>query len=379
MRHGIFLLLLFISVSSKTLQGQCNTTYFGEGTFYGYAGGGNCSFPNPELPAMTGAMNRAQYNGSEICGACVEVTGPIGRVVIRIEDQCPECAFGDIDLAEGVFPLIAEVKDGRVPLSWKIIPCQDEALQYQFKVGSSAFWFAVQVRGHTYPIETFECFVDSAWTQIDRKAYNYFVREQGLGTGPFHIRITDIYGNQVEDTIQTIDTVPIASSVQFDKCPDDNLSRQTIPLDSGWNFVCLYVETENMLPATVFPKATTIKTDQNNFRKGHSTVLNSIDTLIPYVPYLVNNTQAELVKLTGIPANKPSAIRLEKGWNYMPFSGDTFQWIRNTLAPLGDTVVAVKNFDGVWKPEIHFNQLRYFMPGRAYFINVSEPCILDNF
>lgn len=368
----VLLILLF----PFSVFAQCGTTYFGEGTFYGYAGGGNCGFPAPELPAMTGAINHLQYEGSQMCGACVEVTGPEGTATIRIEDQCPECAYGDIDLAEDVFPLVAEVKDGRVPISWKIIPCEDNALQYQFKIGSSQFWFALQVRGHTYPIETLECKINGNWQIIERRAYNYFVQEQGLGAGPFAIRITDIYGNIVEDSIPGIDTVPILSSVQFTECIDDNLSRQSIPLDSGWNFVHLRIETENMLARSVFPNAITIKTEQDQFQQTHSPATNTIDSLIPFTPYLVNNSIKEVIELTGKPANKPDIILLSKGWNYMPYTGESFQWIRDYLAPLGDTVIAVKNFDAFWKPEINFNRLRYFSPGKAYFINVAEDCIL---
>lgn len=59
----------------------------------------------------------------------------------------------------------------------------------------------------------------SAWTAIPRADYNYFVADQGLGTGPFALRTTDDRGQQiVDDNVMLGDGVVRAGSAQFAAC-----------------------------------------------------------------------------------------------------------------------------------------------------------------
>lgn len=62
-----------------------------------------CEFGNlgSYFETYFGAMNKAQFGGS--CGKCVAITGATRRrVVVKIVDECPECAYGDIDLSTKV-------------------------------------------------------------------------------------------------------------------------------------------------------------------------------------------------------------------------------------------------------------------------------------
>ncbi|MEI8633358.1 hypothetical protein P4S72_17440 [Vibrio sp. PP-XX7] len=45
----------------------------GQATFYGYGGGGNCSFPKDDS-LLTVAMNATDYAGSAACGGLIKVT-----------------------------------------------------------------------------------------------------------------------------------------------------------------------------------------------------------------------------------------------------------------------------------------------------------------
>ncbi len=209
-RLAVFFITLFFC--GNIFSQDCDETFTGEGTYYGYAGGGNCSFPTPTSPVYTGAMNETQYDTSMTCGACVEVTGSKGSLVIRIEDRCPECAYGDIDLSEEAFPLIDDKINGRVSISWKFVPCPVEgAVKFYFKEGSSEWWTAVQIRNHKYPIAKLEYKVDGQWVNIERKMYNYFVVESGMGVGPFDFRVTDMYGDIIEEN-----NIPLTVSTEID-------------------------------------------------------------------------------------------------------------------------------------------------------------------
>src|SRR4051812_30071915 len=69
----------------------------GQGTYYDATGAGNCSFDATPNDLMVAAINHVDYGTAQWCGACLEVTGPNGTVTVRVVDQCPGCAKGDLD------------------------------------------------------------------------------------------------------------------------------------------------------------------------------------------------------------------------------------------------------------------------------------------
>jgi expansin (peptidoglycan-binding protein) len=200
----------------------------GEATYYDADGSGNCSFdPSPageeRRPAtssvptsgpsdlMVAAMNGVEYDMASWCGGCVEVDGPRGSVVVRIVDSCPGCAAGDLDLSREAFAVIADLPQGRVPITWRAAACDVTGpVRYRFKEGSNASWIAIQVRNHRYPIARLEAHGgDGAWRDFARADYNYFVDTGGLGGGPFAIQITDDRGQTLVDT-----NVPFAEATE---------------------------------------------------------------------------------------------------------------------------------------------------------------------
>ncbi|MBK9757165.1 MAG: hypothetical protein IPO88_27450 [Nannocystis sp.] len=173
----------------------------GKATYYAADGSGNCSFDaNPNDP-LVAAMNTTDYAASAVCGACVAIDGPDGSITVRIVDRCPECPQGNIDLAEGAFPMIADKQLGIVPISWQYVSCPVAGnLVYHFKEGSNQWWTAVQVRNHRNAIAKFEYrAMDNTWKDVARVDYNFFIDESGMGPGPYDFRVTDVAGNTLED------------------------------------------------------------------------------------------------------------------------------------------------------------------------------------
>jgi expansin (peptidoglycan-binding protein) len=185
-------------------QANYQQTHTGQGTFYGYGGGGNCSLPKP-TEILTAAMNTADYNTAQACGACLEVTNlnTLQSVVVRVDDRCPECAPGDVDLSQEAFAKISPIEAGRIPISWKYVSCTPPSVKLYFKEGSSQWWTAVQVRDHRNPVATLGYRASgsrSAYTQLGREMYNYFVAPSGMGPGPYDIQITDVFGQRITAT-----------------------------------------------------------------------------------------------------------------------------------------------------------------------------------
>ena len=193
----------------------------GSGTYYAADGTGNCSFDASPNDLMVAAMNAADYNTAAWCGACLDVASGSNHVVVRVVDQCPGCAHGDLDLSEQAFAALAPLPQGRIPITWHEVPCPvTTPISYRFKEGSNAFWTAIQIRDHRYAITKLEVQQGSAWTPIQRADYNYFVAAAGLGAGPYTLRVTDDRGQTlVDQNIALGDAVLRPGTAQFATCP----------------------------------------------------------------------------------------------------------------------------------------------------------------
>jgi expansin (peptidoglycan-binding protein) len=192
--------------------------HHGEGTYYWEAdGSGNCLFDPIPGDLMVAAMNQVDYDQAALCGAFIRVQGPQGAVEVRIVDRCPECPAGDVDLSPAAFVQIAPLDWGRVPISWQLIsPELTGPIAYHFKDGSNQWWTAVQIRNHRTPIARLEYLDDGQFQEVARTEWNYFVKADGMGPGPYTFRVTDILGRTLTDSgIPHVENGTVAGSGQF--------------------------------------------------------------------------------------------------------------------------------------------------------------------
>lgn len=118
--------------------------------------------------------------------------------------------------------MVAHVEDGRVPISWKIIPFPtDEPIKYWIKADSTQYWMQIQIRNHRYPIAKFEIQKeDGTFVEVPKRNYNFF--ELGASTigepgpGPYTFRVTDINGQVLVDTIPFMPGYIIDGKTNFD-------------------------------------------------------------------------------------------------------------------------------------------------------------------
>jgi expansin (peptidoglycan-binding protein) len=172
-------------------------TYRGVATSYAADGGGNCMF-DPSRNLMVAAMNHTDYEESKACGAYVLVRAGNGAsVTVRITDQCPECAVGQLDLSAQAFAKLAAPSAGRIGVTWKLLsPSVSSTISIRYKTGSSQHWCAVQVINHRNPLAQLELRSGGTWRRLSRTEYNYFLSPSGTGCGR-SIRVTDIYGQRL--------------------------------------------------------------------------------------------------------------------------------------------------------------------------------------
>jgi expansin (peptidoglycan-binding protein) len=124
-------------------------------------------------------------------------------------------------MAPQAFDMIADHAAGRVKVTWHEIACDVSGpISYHFKDGANAYWTAIQIRNGRYPIAKVEAMKGGAYVEVPRLDYNYFVQADGLGNGPYQLRVTDQRGHVVEDTgIALGDNVTRTGASQFDSCP----------------------------------------------------------------------------------------------------------------------------------------------------------------
>jgi len=113
-------------------------------TFYGGAGsGGSCSSSYVPEGFTTVAMNNDQYDGGMVCGSCLKgVYHPPGGSVYFdaiVDNKCPECVFGDLDLGE--------VGDGRWDVEWSFSECPKIESLIVTSQGSNSFYGKIKFEG----------------------------------------------------------------------------------------------------------------------------------------------------------------------------------------------------------------------------------------
>ncbi|MFI5936821.1 expansin EXLX1 family cellulose-binding protein [Actinoplanes sp. NPDC051494] len=170
----------------------------GKATFYDLGGGqGNCSSPTPADDLFV-ALGPDEYSGAASCGSYLDVTGPKGKVRVKVIDKCPECAPGHLDLSRTAYKKIGAEIDGIIPITYKAVPnaATPGPLSITFKDGTSAFWFAVMVDNHANPIKSLQAKGPSgSFVSATQADFNFWIIDAGAGSGPFQIKMTDIYGN----------------------------------------------------------------------------------------------------------------------------------------------------------------------------------------
>ncbi len=175
-----------------------STGHEGKATFYDLAGTqGNCSF-DPPADDLYVALGVDQYSEALSCGSYIDVTGPKGKVRVKVFDKCPECTPGWLDLSRTAFKKIASESQGVVPITYKAVPnaATPGPLTITFMEGASQYWWAILIDNHANPIQKVQAKgPGGSWMTAGHEDYNAWLIDRRTGPGPFQVRMTDIYGN----------------------------------------------------------------------------------------------------------------------------------------------------------------------------------------
>jgi expansin (peptidoglycan-binding protein) len=195
---GVALLLQNTTTAACAAPPTGSTVRSGKATFYDMGGGtGNCSFATIPSNDLYVALGNSQYSSAGACGSYLDVTGPKGKVRVKVVDRCPECAEGHLDLSRTAFKKIASEVQGLVSVKYKaVVNAPTPPVSIRFKDGASQWWFAVLIDNHANPLTSVQAKTKGGgWRTAKRADYNYWIIEGGAGTGPFQIKIADVYGH----------------------------------------------------------------------------------------------------------------------------------------------------------------------------------------
>jgi expansin len=152
-----------------------------------------CSIEPLAPDGQYASVPAGQYAGGEVCGAYLEITGPLGTVQAEIIDMCPGCAPDQLDLSSAAFTRIQRLSQGTARVSYALArdPALPGPLAVRIGAGSSAGSLALQVLNHGNPLASVQ--VDGQ--ALTRRPDGYWTAPHGAGPGPFQVHVTDALGN----------------------------------------------------------------------------------------------------------------------------------------------------------------------------------------
>jgi expansin (peptidoglycan-binding protein) len=204
----------------------------GRATGYVVESTGACGF-GTYRDQWTFAPNTIFFNGSNVCGACFEVTGPLGTHIMMAADLCPvgdnaQWCSGDLvhfDLNEDAFPTFGEEAWGVTLTSVRPIVCPTSS-PVSIIVGWGAepynpAYLQVHMFNHKVPIASVKV-ADlnmHVWQTLLRTDYNAWEFDPGRTiVYPVVYAVTSVYGETINVSIPNYPTAKgqkIDGTLQF--------------------------------------------------------------------------------------------------------------------------------------------------------------------
>lgn len=180
--------------AGATLERVAGGPVAGEAVYYNLAQAEDrCSIEPLARDGLYASLSPARYRGGAVCGAYLDITGPLGTVQAEIVDMCPGCGADQIDLSPAAFSRIQSMPRGTARISYQL--ARDPALPGPLAIlvapGSNAATLAVQILNHGNPLSG----VQVNGHPLTLRGDGYWIAARGAGTGPFSLLVTDTDGN----------------------------------------------------------------------------------------------------------------------------------------------------------------------------------------
>lgn len=193
--------LLLQGGGSACASPPATSAHSGKATFYDLDGGvPNCSYPSAPDDDLFVALGPAEYANAAACGTYLDVTGPQGRVRVKVIDKCPECDTGHLDLSRTAFKRIGAESAGVIPITYRTVvnPAVPGPLSVRMPEGVSQYYFSALIDNHGNQLASVSVAGRGGTFHSAKRAdYNNWIIDGGAGSGPFAIKVADIFGRSV--------------------------------------------------------------------------------------------------------------------------------------------------------------------------------------
>jgi endo-1,4-beta-D-glucanase Y len=179
---------------------------------------------------------------------------------------------------------------------------------------------------------------------------------------------TSYYVSQVEDGCESERVELVVNVVNA-------TNSQTISLDMGWNLVSISIIPSSTSIVDVVSCADVVKNDEGFFIEGQAEFLNGITDIVPGQGYLIHTSIVCNIDIEGANVSLNSTD-LKEGWNIIGYPFVEQQDIETALSSIIDNVEIIKDFDGFWSYNSGVNSLTDLVPGKAYFVKVTQDCTI---
>jgi hypothetical protein len=174
------------------------------------------SFPNACAPypaEVQGAMGELLVGVSNaipdtagLCDACVRITTASGRTAVgRVVTYGDTTGEGYLDASRALHGQLTQGESNPTPdITWQVARCPEAVgpVRYQFQSGSNEWWTSFWVRQSRLPLARVELkgARNADWQALRRGTDGTFTDDDGIGAGPFSVRLTAVDGQQRVDT-----------------------------------------------------------------------------------------------------------------------------------------------------------------------------------
>jgi len=152
---------------------------------------------------------------------------------------------------------------------------------------------------------------------------------------------------------------------------------QTINIPAGWSGISTYVlpfnpDIEHIFD-TVSDRVKVIRNQTGIYWPEMQ--INTIGEWNAYEGYVINATEPIQIKVTGL-FDASQTVYLQEGWNILPVLSTVPASTFFVFRDLDNIIDVVYEIDGskMYWPSQHIYTLTQLLPGKSYFIRVTEPC-----
>jgi len=186
-----------------------------------------CGYRQATLPAVYVAVDPETFAASGSCGACIRIETGASAMTALVVDLGARLNPVDLPTMLVSKPVLSQLLPDGVAfastgVSWRFVPCPTSGgLRYTLQTGSNASYAAVLIENHVNRLSQVELKHGDTYTPLLRTNYNYWVAANGMGNGPFVLRVTDILSQSIEQRGIPLDPgVTFQGDLQFPSCPD---------------------------------------------------------------------------------------------------------------------------------------------------------------